>query len=185
MKSWKLQKVTHKYKHCIHSHSISLLFFFFLVGLTVPVFPGVLAAAGAEGKRGSRDVQILDQVTESVHNSEGHLPTLSQKVMQRHECWLSVSNAQTKPVIRRDPPQCTCKAPLHTLKKPELQSMGRALFVWMWQVRQNQDEPLSRSSSEDIHAVSSAQQNRGEGKLVQSWHKPKKQPKKNPNAESL
>lgn len=116
VKSWKLQKVTHKHKHCIHSHSISIFFFFpfFLVALTVPVFPGVLAAAGAEGKRGSRDVQILDQVTEPVHDSEGHLPTLPQKLVQGHECWLSLSNPQTKPVIRRETPptppypQCTC-----------------------------------------------------------------------------
>lgn len=62
--------------------------------------------------------------------------------------------------------------------------MGRALFVVMWQVRQNQDEPRSRSSREEVPAaVSSAQQEM----VVQSWHKQqyKKKQQKHKNAESL
>lgn len=64
--------------------------------LTVPFSPGVLAAARAERIRGSRDVQVLDQMTEPADEAVGRLTALPQKLMQRHESRLLVSRTQNK-----------------------------------------------------------------------------------------
>lgn len=67
-----------------HTRTPHLLHF----GLTIPLPPGVLAAVGPKGEGGSGDVQVLDQMTEPVHDPVGHLSALPQKLMQRHECRL-------------------------------------------------------------------------------------------------
>lgn len=52
VKSWKLQKVTHKHKHCTHSHSISLFFSppFSLLVLPSQSFQEFLRLLGLKGK---------------------------------------------------------------------------------------------------------------------------------------
>lgn len=65
------------------------------LGLTVPLPPGVLPAVGPKGEGGSGDVQVLDQMTEPVHDPGGHLPALPQELMQRHEWRLWESHTGT------------------------------------------------------------------------------------------
>lgn len=83
------------------------------------------------------------------------------------------------------PPQSTCKAPLHTLINPKLQRRGRALFVVMWQVRQNQDEPRSRSSVKRFLQQCPLHSRKGLCTADISNNNNKKKQQENKNAESL
>lgn len=80
-----------------HTHTFSLLL---LVCLTIP---GGLTTWSTEGERSSqsRDVQVLNQDTKSVHDPVGRLTTFPQKLMQRHESWLLVSHTLKLRIQRR------------------------------------------------------------------------------------
>lgn len=140
---------THTQKHSLisrkhrHRHTHARMLYPVVWGLTIPVSPGVLAAAGAEREGGSGDVQVLDQMTEPVHDPVRHLPALSQKLMQGHECRLLVSHAQTNchpGGWGERTPRRRCRALLlHTRAKlPKV-----CTRAWEGSSSQNQDDMLS------------------------------------------
>lgn len=164
-------------------------------GLTIPISPRVLAAVRAERERRSRDVQVLDQMTEPVHDPIRNLPALPQKLVQRHECRSLVSHTQTNSVIQREPslhlqsPAAHCNRLQIAASKcrhgkdllccnvaGHSESRQHALTCILWGdvcISCIQDKPGVRCR---------ATLGIGENSTVQSWQKPQKKKKK---AESL
>ncbi|CAB1417708.1 unnamed protein product [Pleuronectes platessa] len=126
--------------------------------LTVPVAPGVLPAGRAKRKRSaqSRDVQVLDEMTEPVHEPVRRLTALPQKLMQRHESWLLVSRTQADSVIQRDPALHLQSSAAHSNKLqnavPKCRHGKDPLSAAMFQGTQDQVDKLSHASCEESSA---------------------------------